>query len=120
MQVIGFRRLSDFMHGLASGSSRTFGKLVEPGELNPRPLECHSYTSSFLRFPSFFWLLKYALFLRLFGAMTISGDYREFLFGGSAVVPWMKTGSGAMRDRRITKRLVDSLETTGAGIFHLG
>jgi integrase len=46
--------------------------------------------------------------------MMISGDCREFPFGGSLVVPpW----GAAMTSCRITKRLVDSLKPNGADSF---
>src|SRR5262249_7463990 len=45
----------------------------------------------------------------------ISDIYRDFLFGGSPVVP--SIGESAMHNMRITKRLVDGLKTSGEEDF---
>jgi hypothetical protein len=57
------------------------------------------------------------LFSRPSACMKFSGNFPEFLFGGSAVVPGLKRGLGAMRNHRITKRLVDNLKATGKEYF---
>ena len=49
--------------------------------------------------------------------IVISGEHRGFPFGGSLVVPWSSEQGVAMYDRRITKRLVDSLKPTGCDRF---
>jgi integrase len=48
---------------------------------------------------------------------VLSSNRREFLFGGSSVVPWGQKQGAGMRDRRITKRLVDSLKSTAEDRF---
>jgi integrase len=53
--------------------------------------------------------------------IVISGVRRKFLFGGSLVVPSdhlkARERVADMRDRRITKKMVDSLKPTGADYF---
>jgi integrase len=56
------------------------------------------------------------LFSRHFLIELFSGHRREFQFRGSSVVPFGLKG-GRMRDRRITKRLVDSLKPAHADYF---
>jgi integrase len=48
---------------------------------------------------------------------VVSGHRWEFLSGGSSVVPFRLERGAGMRDRRITKRLVDSLKSTAEDRF---